>query len=1104
MKRIIYSIFAAAILCTNTADAVDVYTFDDLQNALSNPATTVIDLRANIVATANLNLQASTGLTINGNGFYIDGQNSWQGLAVNNYGAGKSLSIGDASVFQNFTGGYGGGIYNFIHVDSGTAFDALKIGNDVTFANNTSSSHGGAVYNRAEGDSGATDGVTIGDNVTFFNNTSGNNGGGIYNYTNGTFDADSNTMTVGNGATFSNNTAANNGGGIYNRAEGNSNINNTLTIGDNATFSNNTALANNLANGEGGGGIYNYSHSAYDMENNILVIGSNAVFSGNTAFNDGGGIYNRGEGDSAAVTNTLTIGDGAMFTENIAGYQGGAIYNDASSVSATVTNTMTVGRGAVFSGNTAFNDGGAIYNRTGGVDAVGVDDEVGIVTNTLTIGDGVMFSNNTAGNGGGGIYNYTNSDKNLTSSTITIGNGATFSNNTANGIGGGAIYNRSESSYADVANTLNIGDDTTFSGNSAPNGYGGAIYNFAHTDTGTVIANDININTNGGTVLFTDNTDSTGPNDIYMDGQNAHLNISSDSGTVIFNSGIANNPAYSDTAQINKTGAGDLILGPNSVNENFTGIYNQTAGNLTNYSTSFFGGVNSIVNSNLNLWQGQDIVINNLYLDNAVVNTMDGVITNTKINNFGLGPNGAHLMIDAHGQNKIDDKYYACDHFDLKGGSYGPTAQNINVAAVNVMGAPTEEIIPLNVIDYDGDPPTYSTTVQKVDTPIYEYTFQSDGDGDYSLRRMVNPFSGDGLKAGDPAFNPQVFRGQVATMAAYYNQLLVNNFLFDHVYIDSNEGAGLAGIGRAGSSMALWGGDRSQANNYIAVASPRDDSLADASGDTSVMTGRALLAPYQFSTDEGSLWFKTYGAFERLFMTQDLNVNNNAYGTIVGADFPVKKFENGWKFLSTPYIAYNGGHQTFNGVSMFQNGGQLGFMGTATKDNFIGSFLLYGGGYANDMSVSSFTDKTGNWFAGSAIKVANNFHPNKNWIIQPTALVSYNLFGKQNWHSDFGALSMNSGFLNGINIAPGLNFIYGRETWSVFLTNMYMYNINDRVNGTAGPISLPDVSMRHGWYELGIGGTKTWNDRLLAFGQFTTRYGGRRGVGFQAGLSWRF
>lgn len=320
--------------------------------------------------------------------------------------------------------------------------------------------------------------------------------------------------------------------------------------------------------------------------------------------------------------------------------------------------------------------------------------------------------------------------------------------------------------------------------------------------------------------------------------------------------------------------------------------------------------------------------------------------------------------------------------------------------------------------------------------------------------------------------NPQMYRGQVATVATYANQLIVNNMLFDHMNVLAND---------------LLAREGNAANRYAAT--------------------NPLFAPYQYTKKDGDLWYKAYGAFERISMTRGLDVGNNAYGSIIGADFPAIALKNGWNLIPTGYIAYNGGHQSFNGVSMYQNGAQVGAMGTAYKGNLITSLLAYGGGYSNHMSVNgpvgAGSDDTGNWFAGVASKTAYNFHLPADLILQPTALVSYNIFGNQNYHSDFGNMSMNAGFLNGINIAPGLNLIWNKKTFSLYATTQLVFNIMGDVSGKAGNVDLEDVRMRSAYFEYGLGAMKRFNDIFMGYLQFTIRNGYRTGIGFQGGLNWK-
>ncbi len=349
----------------------------------------------------------------------------------------------------------------------------------------------------------------------------------------------------------------------------------------------------------------------------------------------------------------------------------------------------------------------------------------------------------------------------------------------------------------------------------------------------------------------------------------------------------------------------------------------------------------------------------------------------------------------------------------------------------------------------------FTATNKEVFTPIGYYGLFPTGAGNGTFRASLT------------RYNPQVFRGQVATIASWQNQLVVNNILFDHV-----------------QEINMQYLSQSNPNKY-AAAYPQ-------------------FAPYQYNKKDGSLWVKPFGVVERMGMTQGLNVNNTYWGALIGADFPALDLKKGWTMLPTAYIGYTGGHQSFNGVGMTQNGGQAGAMATFMKNEFIGSILAYGGGFTNNMDVAGFTDNTGNWFAGTAAKAAYNFHPSKHFIIQPTFLASYNYYGQQNWHTNFGDMSMRADMMHGVNVAPGINFIYGRETWSVYATIQYFYNILGYAGGRAGnDVWLPHVRMRHGFLQYGIGATKTWKDRFSAYFQFIIRNGGRTGVGFQGGLNFK-
>jgi hypothetical protein len=348
----------------------------------------------------------------------------------------------------------------------------------------------------------------------------------------------------------------------------------------------------------------------------------------------------------------------------------------------------------------------------------------------------------------------------------------------------------------------------------------------------------------------------------------------------------------------------------------------------------------------------------------------------------------------------------------------------------------------------------FTATDKETFTPIGWYKLNALAGGSYSIDLT--------------RFNKQVFRGQVTTVAQYMNQLSVDDLLFTHsMTLPSFKDEDATGM---------------SANRY-ASANP-------------------VFAPYQYSRKDGGLWVKMYGTFENLQMNNGIGqVSNNAYGTLIGADFGLKDLKHGWKFMPTAYIGYNGAHQTFHNVGAYQNGGQIGFLGTWYKNQTIIGGLVYGGAYDNSMSVYGHSDDTFNYFGGAATKIAHNFRIHKDFVLQPNLMAAYNFFGQQNWHSDFGQMGMMSSTLNGVNVAPGLNLIWEKETFSAYATIQYMFNLNGAVGGRAGNVSLPHTEMERGYIQYGIGFVKKFSDRVSGYLQAVIRNVGRNGLGFQLGFN---
>lgn len=537
------------------------------------------------------------------------------------------------------------------------------------------------------------------------------------------------------------------------------------------------------------------------------------------------------------------------------------------------------------------------------------------------------------------------------------------------------------------------------------------------------------------------------PSDITDDG--GTVNIAAD--TVVIGSGTNDTKLISDSttsANLNvqsKTATFNDVVMVDGVNSNLTSSGNTTFNRpvaVNSGAIALYG--NTTINS---------LTANGNAKIDLVNNSADTIlIGNTVLNS------DVDLHIDADGN-------YAHDMLNTTAAAGGSgtlftNGKAFKLKTLNFMSTPKDANFTLaDIIKADntvGDILIDTSEVSSLSTPIGNYALSADGN---SIRAALN------------SYNNQVFRGQVATIAQYANQIYIDNMLFDHMDLVNQHDLIAEG----------------QSANKYAAETPQ-------------------FAPYQYNKEEGGVWMKSYGIFENIGMSEHFDVRNYAYGALLGVDLPQKDLGKGWKVLTTLYVAYNGGHQTYDGIGMYQNGGQGGIMGTFTKGNLITSLLAYGGGYGNRMNIDGVNsaDETGNWFAGAASKTAYNFKLPWDLYLQPNFMVAYNIFGKQNWNTEYGAMSMSSGMLNGLNIAPGLNLIWNKKTFSIYATTQLIFNIMGGTDGWAGNVDLPSLRINNTYFEYGLGFRKTFKERFSAYFQATARAGARLGGAVQGGIEWRF
>lgn len=1070
----------------------------------------------------------------NGGAIYVYGTS---GLVGNN-----TLNISDSRFESNHTNKTGGaiGVNNL-----GPSDFKIEI-NDTTFTKNNSTGYGGAI----DVTTGGTGNVTIKlDNATFNSNKSGSDGGAI------AYEKGNITSNISN-STFTNNTA-NNGGAIYNGIK-NLTISNTIFDGNKTNDGGKGGAIYNAGN-------ISLSQTEFKQSTDTIYMAndSTADFSGTNTLNGSissenatSKITNKGililNADNSGYTGTYTQESGQTDVNASSTFFGGETtiadgvlnwntlknYNSTLKVEKGSLNIGNVNKASLSLNSNSYikkdtlvniNSKGEIKLNGGSITLddndiwagnISIGDENTVGSGTLTI-DGLTSNGGIFANGGtidiiSGRLTASAGDVIKEATTVKIkdnallavrGGDVTLGANTDWASKGGVLLNNGALTIKDLSNangifqansgklmlensTFTVGKDSFINSSVETNIDSNSKLQITDNGWVTIGDNDIwngEVSLAGGTLNYerTESTSSTMTGDLIATSgnlnllKNSYINIKSPSNiaqavsvdiqkgaTVEISNGAEFNLDSNDKWNGLIKNELDGILKTDNVNNSaFGGMLQQNKGvsifdnnsNITidGKDSYILGGTVEIKNgSALNI--GSGVADNHFFVsdlnmtNNSALNAMNSVLNKYQISNDMIVEGKNNLSIDIDGRNKVGDAFIINNLTSNTNGT-------LNVADFNFIGlAPIDRQFKIRVFDANSinDKVNFTSTDKEIFTPIGYYNLQSAGGGWYTSNMT--------------RYNPQVFRGQVATLASFNNQLMIDDMLLNHVTLDSER------------LLA-----QSKNANIYASTLPQ-------------------FAPYQYKKEDGGLWYKSYVNFENLSLTQGLKVGNNSYGSLVGADFPVIKLKHGWRLMPTAYIGYNGAHQTFNGVGMYQNGGQGGLMGTFMKDNFIGSVVAYGGGYNNEMSVAGNTDRAGNWFAGTAAKLAYNFHPTKHFTIQPTAFMSYNIFGRQNWGTDFGSMSMNSGLLNGINVAPGMNFIYAKETWSVYATFQYMYNINEQVGGRAGNVDLASVKMEHGYIQYGLGVTKTWKDRLNSFFQIVFRNGGRTGVGFQLGLNYTF
>jgi len=253
-----------------------------------------------------------------------------------------------------------------------------------------------------------------------------------------------------------------------------------------------------------------------------------------------------------------------------------------------------------------------------------------------------------------------------------------------------------------------------------------------------------------------------------------------------------------------------------------------------------------------------------------------------------------------------------------------------------------------------------------------------------------------------------------------------------------------------------------------------------------------------------AMWVKPYTTFEKVNLKGGVGVSNTAYGTLYGGDTDLVNLGHGYKGVISAFVGYNGSHQSYNGISMNQQGGTLGVTGTLYHGNFFTGLTLSAGASAGEAHTPYGTDHFTMLTAGIANKTGYNIElADGKFIIQPSLYLGYTFVNNFDYKNSAG-VNIDSDPLSTIQIAPGIKFIGNlKNGWQPYAGVDMMWNIMGRTKFKAADSRLPELSVKP-YVQYGVGLQKSWSDRFTAFFQTMLRNGGRTGIVLEGGFRWTF
>lgn len=258
----------------------------------------------------------------------------------------------------------------------------------------------------------------------------------------------------------------------------------------------------------------------------------------------------------------------------------------------------------------------------------------------------------------------------------------------------------------------------------------------------------------------------------------------------------------------------------------------------------------------------------------------------------------------------------------------------------------------------------------------------------------------------------------------------------------------------------------------------------------------------QLPETSNGMWVKPFTTFEKVNLKGGIGVSSVTYGSLYGGDSDMYDLGKGFKGVISTFVGYTGSHQSYNGISMNQQGGTLGMTGTLYKGNFFTGLTVSAGASAGEAYTQYGRDGFAMMTSGIANKTGYNWEINDGKVIvQPSLFLGYTFVNTFDYTNAAG-VRIDSDPLHAIQVIPGVRIIGNTANgWQPYLGVDMVWNIMGETNVMAQDVRLPQLSVKP-YVQYGVGVQKTWGEKFTAFFQTMVRNGGRNGVSLSGGFRW--